>query len=113
MTRRLSIRNRPKSKFTTSEVHDLMKRAAFAVLLFIAPLTAFASVPTQAVIVMMKPTGRVAAKAAVTFDPRVSADERDLRELPAINGFAANLTDEDIAEIEGRNLNEPELVTAA
>src|SRR4051794_17554082 len=76
-----------------------MKRAAIAALLFIAPLTAFASVPTQAVIVMMKPTGRVAAKAAVTFDPRVSADERDLRELPAINGFAANLTDEDIAAL--------------
>src|SRR4051812_10930237 len=76
-----------------------MKRAAFAALLFIAPLTAFASVPTQAVIVMMKPTGRVAAKTAVTFDPRVSADERDLRELPAINGFAANLTDEDIAAL--------------
>jgi subtilisin family serine protease len=76
-----------------------MKRAAFAALLFIAPLTSFASVPTQAVIVMMKPTGRVAAKAAVTFDARVSADERDLRELPAINGFAANLTDEDIAAL--------------
>ena len=76
-----------------------MKRAAFAALLFIAPLTAFASVPTQAVIVMMKPTGRVAAKTAMTFDARVSADERDLRELPSVNGFAANLTDEDIAAL--------------
>jgi serine protease len=76
-----------------------MKRAAIAVLLFIAPLTAFASVPTQAVIVMMKPTGRIAAKTAVTFDPRVSADERDLRDLRGINGFAANLTDEDVAAL--------------
>jgi len=76
-----------------------MKRAAFAALLFIAPLTSFASVPTQAVIVMMKPTGRVAAKAAMTFDARVTADERDLRELPSINGFAANLTAEDIAAL--------------
>jgi subtilisin family serine protease len=76
-----------------------MKRAAFAALLFIAPLTAFASAPTQAVIVMMKPTARVAAKSAMTFDARVSADERDLRELPSINGFAANLTDQDIAAL--------------
>jgi serine protease len=76
-----------------------MKRAAFVALLFIAPLTAFASAPTQAVIVMMKPAGRVAAKTSMTFDSRVSADERDLRELPAINGFAANLTDEDIAAL--------------
>ncbi|HEX3579834.1 MAG TPA: S8 family serine peptidase [Thermoanaerobaculia bacterium] len=76
-----------------------MKRASFAVLLFIAPLTAFASAPTQAVIVMMKPASRVAAKMSMTFDTRVTADERDLRELPAINGFAANLTDEDIAAL--------------
>jgi subtilisin family serine protease len=76
-----------------------MKRAALAALLFIAPLTAFASVPTQAVIVMMKPTGRIAAKTSMAFDPRVTADERDLRELPAINGFAANLTDDDIAAL--------------
>jgi subtilisin family serine protease len=76
-----------------------MKRAAFVALLFIAPLTAFASAPTQAVIVMMKPAGRIAAKTSMTFDSRVSADERDLRELPAINGFAANLTDEDIAAL--------------
>jgi subtilisin family serine protease len=74
-----------------------MKRAAIAALLLIAPLTAFASAPTQAVIVMMKPASRIAAKMSMTFDPRVTADERDLRELPAINGFAANLTDEDIA----------------
>jgi len=77
-----------------------MKRAAFVALLFIAPLTAFASAPTQAVIVMMKPASRFAAKTMSTsFDARVSADERDLRELPAINGFAANLTDEDIAAL--------------
>lgn len=76
-----------------------MKRAALLTLLFIAPLTAFASAPTQAVIVMMKPAGRIAAKTSMTFDSRVTADERDLRELPAINGFAANLTDEDIASL--------------
>jgi subtilisin family serine protease len=76
-----------------------MKRAAFVALLFIVPLTAFASAPTQAVIVMMKPASRIAAKTSMTFDSRVSADERDLRELPAINGFAANLTDEDIAAL--------------
>ncbi|MEA2326996.1 MAG: in, partial [Thermoanaerobaculia bacterium] len=75
-----------------------MKRAAFVALLFIAPLTAFASTPTQAVIVMMKPAGHFAAKSiSMSFDASVSADERDLRELPAINGFAANLTDQDIA----------------
>src|SRR4051794_5880181 len=99
MTRRSPFAIAPSTNPIKSEVHDLMKRAAFAALLFIAPLTAFASVPTQAVIVMMKPPGRAAAKAAVTFDPRVSADERDLRELPAINGFAANLTDADIAAL--------------
>src|SRR5207302_3858237 len=56
--------------------------------------------PTQAVIVMMKPASRFAAKTMSTsFDARVSADERDLRELPAINGFSANLTDEDIAAL--------------
>jgi serine protease len=76
-----------------------MKRAAFVALLFIVPFTAFASAPTQAVIVMMKPASRVAAKTSMTFDARVSADERDLRELPAINGFAANLTDQDIASL--------------
>jgi subtilisin family serine protease len=76
-----------------------MKRAAFVALLFIAPLTAFASAPTQAVIVMMKPASHVAAKTSMTFDSRVSADERDLRELPAINGFAANLTNDDIAAL--------------
>jgi serine protease len=77
-----------------------MKRAAFVALLFIAPLTAFASTPTQAVIVMMKPTGQFAAKSISTsFDPNVSADERNLRELPNINGFSANLTDDDIAAL--------------
>jgi len=79
-----------------------MKRAAFVALLFIAPLTAFAaSAPTQAVIVMTKQGAQSAAKASLAslFDPNVSADERDLRELPVINGFAANLTDGEIAAL--------------
>jgi subtilisin family serine protease len=79
-----------------------MKRAAFVALLFIVPLTAFAaSAPTQAVIVMTKQGTRVAAKASLSslFDPNISADERDLRELPAVNGFAANLTDGEIAAL--------------
>lgn len=78
-----------------------MKRAAFVALLFIVPLTAFAaSAPTQAVIVMTKQNTRFAAKSLSTmFDPNISADERDLRELPIINGFAANLTDAEIASL--------------
>lgn len=77
-----------------------MKRAAFAALLFIAPLIAFASAPTQAVIVMTKPSTHFAAKSlSAMFDPNISADERDLRELPGINGFAANLTDDEIAAL--------------
>ncbi|MEA2416360.1 MAG: hypothetical protein QOI58_3017 [Thermoanaerobaculia bacterium] len=77
-----------------------MKRAAFVALLFIAPLTAFASAPTQAVIVMAKPSTHFAAKSlSAMFDPNISADERDLRELPGINGFAANLTDAEIAAL--------------
>ncbi|HEV7484476.1 MAG TPA: S8 family serine peptidase [Thermoanaerobaculia bacterium] len=77
-----------------------MKRAAFVVLLFIAPLTAFASTPTQAVIVMTKPSTHFAAKSlSAMFDPNISADERDLRELPGINGFAANLTDGEVAAL--------------
>jgi len=77
-----------------------MKRAAFVALLFIAPLTAFASAPTQAVIVMTKPSTHFAAKSlSAMFDPNISADERDLRELPGVNGFAANLTDAEIAAL--------------
>ncbi len=78
-----------------------MKRAALAVLLFIVPFTAFAAAPTQAVIVMMKPgLGRFAVQSlSATFDPNVPAGERDLRELPGIHGFAANLTDDEIAAL--------------
>jgi len=77
-----------------------MKRAAFAALLFIAPLIAFASAPTQAVIVMTKPSTHFAAKSlSAMFDPNISADERDLRELPGIHGFAANLTNDEIAAL--------------
>ena len=77
-----------------------MKRAAFVALLFIAPLTAFASAPTQAVIVMTKPSTHFAAKSlSAMFDPNISADERDLRELSGINGFAANLTDAEITAL--------------
>src|SRR5437660_392284 len=77
-----------------------MKRAAFVALLFIVPLTAFAAAPTQAVIVMTKPSNHFAAKSlSAMFDPNISADERDLRELPGIHGFAANLTDDEIAAL--------------
>jgi subtilisin family serine protease len=78
-----------------------MKRAALSVLLFIVPFTAFASsAPTQAVIVMMKQTGRLTVKSlAVNLDPGVSDGERDVRELPGINGFAANLTSDEIASL--------------
>lgn len=78
-----------------------MKRAALSVLLFIVPFTAFAaSAPTQAVIVMMKQSGRLSVKSLSTsFDPNVSADERDVRDLPGIHGFAANLTSDEIASL--------------
>jgi subtilisin family serine protease len=96
----LSIRKPTLVQFNKSEVHIRMKRAAFAALLFIAPLTAFASAPTQAVIVMTKPSTHFAAKSlSAMFDPNISADERDLRELPGIHGFAANLTDAEIAAL--------------
>jgi len=76
-----------------------MKRAAFAVLLFIAPLTAFAYTPRQAVIVMTKAPGRFAVKSlAASFDPS-TAGERDVREFTAIHGFAANLTADEIAAL--------------
>jgi serine protease len=90
-----------------------MKRAAFVALLFIAPLTAFASAPTQAVIVMTKPSTHFAAKSlSAMFDPNISADERDLRELSGINGFAANLTEAEIAALKASGTSvsiEPDL----
>jgi serine protease len=78
-----------------------MKRAALIVLLFVVPFTAFASsAPTQAVIVMMKTSGHLSVKSlAVNLDPTVSADERDVRDLPGIHGFAANLTSDEIASL--------------
>jgi subtilisin family serine protease len=78
-----------------------MKRAALTVLLFVVPFTAFAaSAPTQAVIVMMKQTGRLTVKSlAANLDPSVSDDERDVRDLPGIHGFAANLTADEIASL--------------
>lgn len=78
-----------------------MKRAALIVLFFIVPLTAFASTaPTQAVIVMMKPAGHLSIKSlAANLDPSVSDDERDVRDLPGIRGFAANLTSDEIASL--------------
>jgi subtilisin family serine protease len=77
-----------------------MKRAALSVLLFVVPFTAFASAPTQAVIVMMKQTGRLTVKSlAVNLDPSVSDDARDVRDLPGIHGFAANLTSDEIASL--------------
>jgi subtilisin family serine protease len=83
-----------------------MKRAALFALLFIVPLTAFAaSAPTQAVIVMTKQNSRFAAKSfSSMFDPNISADQRDMRELPSINGFAANLTDDEIAALKASGL---------
>jgi Subtilisin-like serine proteases len=78
-----------------------MKRAALLALLTIVPFTAFAaSAPTQAVIVMTKQSSHFSVKSLSTsFDPNVSADERDLRELPGIHGFVANLTSDDIAAL--------------
>jgi len=78
-----------------------MKRLAFAALLFIVPFTAFAaSAPTQAVLVMTKGSGHLTAKSlSASFDPNISADERDVREFTAINGFAANLTADEIASL--------------
>ncbi|HEX3067705.1 MAG TPA: S8 family serine peptidase [Thermoanaerobaculia bacterium] len=78
-----------------------MKRAALSVFLFVLPFTAFASTaPTQAVIVMMKQTGRLTVKSlAVNLDPSISDDARDVRDLPGIHGFAANLTDDEIASL--------------
>src|SRR4051812_14236764 len=91
-----------------------MKRAAFAALLFIIPLAAFAAPPpTQSVIVMTKQTATVAAKSfSASFDPNISDDERDLRVLPGIHGFAANLTDGEIAALKASGmvtLIEPDL----
>lgn len=78
-----------------------MKRAALAVFLFVVPFTAFASsAPTQAVIVTMKQSGRLTVKSlGVNLDPAVSDDERDIRDLPIIHGFAANLTSDEIASL--------------
>jgi serine protease len=78
-----------------------MKRAAFLALLFTLPITAFAaSSPTQAVIVMTKPTGHLTARSlSASFDPSVSEDERDIREFTGIHGFAANLTADEIASL--------------
>jgi serine protease len=90
----LSFAINPSPNPGKSEVYIRMKRAAFVALLFIAPLTAFA------VIVMAKPSTHFAAKSlSAMFDPNISAGERDLRELPGINGFAANLTDAEIAAL--------------
>lgn len=91
-----------------------MKRAAFVALLFIVPLAAFAAAPpTQAVIVMMKPSSRFSIKSLATnFNPSVSADERDVRELPGISAFAANLTADEIASLKASGsvaLIEPDL----
>jgi serine protease len=78
-----------------------MKRAAFATLLFVIPFAAFAAPPpTQSVIVMTRQGTMLAAKSfSASFDPNVSDDERDLRVLSGIHGFAANLTDGEIAAL--------------
>jgi len=77
-----------------------MKRAVFTTLLFVIPLVAFAAPPTQSVIVMTKQGTVLAAKSfSASFDPKISDDERDLRVLSGIHGFAANLTDGEIAAL--------------
>src|SRR4051812_5484407 len=78
-----------------------MKRAAFAALLFVIPFAVFAAPPpTQPVIVMTKQATVLAAKSfSASFDPSISDDERDLRVLTGIHGFAANLTDGEIAAL--------------
>lgn len=78
-----------------------MKRAALVALLFIVPFaTLAASAPTQAVIVVTKQSSGFSAKSlSANLDPSVTADERNLRELPGIHGFAANLTSSEIASL--------------
>jgi subtilisin family serine protease len=78
-----------------------MKRAAFAAVLLLIPFAAFAAPPpTQSVIVMTRQGTVLAAKSfSASFDPNVSDDERDLRVLSGIHGFAANLTDGEIAAL--------------
>jgi len=78
-----------------------MKRAAFTALLFVVPFAASAAPPpTQSVIVMTNQGTVLAAKSfSASFDPNVSNDERDLRVLSGIHGFAANLTAGEIAAL--------------
>jgi subtilisin family serine protease len=78
-----------------------MKRAAFATLLLAIPFAAFAAPPpTQSVIVMTRQGTVLAAKTFTSiFDPNISDDERDLRVLSGIHGFAANLSDGEIAAL--------------
>jgi subtilisin family serine protease len=76
-----------------------MKRAAIAAVLFIVPLTAFAYTPRQAVIVMTRQTSHLTIKSLSTSLDPATADERDVREFQAINGFAANLTSDEIASL--------------
>lgn len=90
----------------------MLKRAGFAVVLFIASLSAFAYEPRQAVLVMTKPSGHFTVKSlAAGLDP-ATAPERDVREFTAINGFAANLTSDEIASLKSSGqvlLVEPDL----
>jgi len=76
-----------------------MKRAALAAVLFIVPLTAFAYTPRQAVIVLTKQASHLTVKSLATSPDPAAADERDVREFRAINGFAANLTADEIASL--------------
>jgi serine protease len=78
-----------------------MKRAAFATLFLVIPFAVFAAPPpTQSVIVMTRQGTVLAAKAfSSSFDPNISDDERDLRVLSGIHGFAGNLTDGEVAAL--------------
>ncbi len=77
-----------------------MKRAAFLALLLLAISTSvLAATATHPVLVATKPhVGRLAIKSMATgFDP--DDPTRDYREFTIVNGFAANLTDDEIAAL--------------
>lgn len=90
----------------------MLKRAALAVVLFTASLNAFAYEPRQAVLVMTRPSGHFTVKSLAAGFNQATAGERDVRELTAINGFAANLTSDEIATLKSSGdviLVEPDL----
>src|SRR2546430_6561531 len=74
-----------------------MKRAALFIFVFAISTAVFAAGTTQPVIVATRAhVGKLAVKSlAVGFDPTDPA--REYREFSLVNGFAANLTDDEIA----------------